>query len=225
MSADLIQWWETGIYTSPQNSKLSKTSRNYADAKIEERSTKVDANIMFSDAMMDAEKGMMDAEKQCVVYLDTEKANTTKSLGTLKATKIPVNFDAAVYRALVNENFSNTAPRHDSMYQALKVGNRMSGFWGDYCSTMAGNESCVPTDDMAVLFDKKVNTLAKGAIVAWTFCMRDRRLKGKFQDAEEHRDVVQQTIVSVASHGGYSLELMRRRAYHPSMLYLQFKVC
>ena len=218
ISQDLIKAWFSGKEAvMPAPCDLSKADQVYNDDMVSAKKSKSDANDVFVSALKKT-VGLRAGGR--IVYLDAKTLHTTRRLlsGGFSGPLVPVNFDHDVFLQMCRAELSMVAPFYGSLHQYLKKYDYpMKGLWADYCSTLDGNDRCLPRDDIRYLFSQKL--LAASAVAAFTFCLRDRRCTNMSHGT--HRTRIKQ-FIRRSAEGHYDLRILHQTTYAPNMFFIVY---
>lgn len=187
------------------------------------RSTKIEANNLFVNYLLESQKnGRLGSGR--ILVLDCVQMNTCRVLSEtcIPNTRVPVNFDVATVQYWLSKPDLplNTDPFYGSLFQAITTPTYpLAAVWFDYCCTIRGTETTVPWDDINALFQSR--RLQTSSVVAFTFCLRDNRTKGRPRDQITH---FHRRLLSYAKRWRWKFGLQHTFRYHPAMVFLLYSV-
>lgn len=173
-------------------------------------------NTVFATSVQALSTVSRDQTGACI-YLDAEGANTTKALAHARV-PLPcycVNFNQIIVNSwkFPRQLELDVTPICTPFQEAVQhVGEqkKVAAVFADFCCTFEGTATVQPKKDLEIVF----RYLETEAVVAFTFSLRDRRLK-KPHSAQIIS--IRRWMQSTADRFGYSCRFKFQLAYPPSM--------
>lgn len=175
-------------------------------------------NEAFATSVRGLAADARDPTRACI-YLDAQGANTTQALAyaNVPLTCYCVNFNRKTVDGWIFPRELAVTPICSTFQEAVQhVGRnekrKLAAVFADFCCTFEGTSAVRPKEDLEIVF----RYLDTDAVVAFTFSLRDRRLKMPHADQILS---IRRWVQSTAGSSGYSCRFKFQLTYFPSMYF------